>query len=304
MALGNADGSPCGHSSTALARGYQDAARPRAPLRIAPSIVAGQPVAVHAPLARRSGARSPGRGRSAGRAGPARERRRGLPAHPRPEKLGGPEPLGRAPRRMSSTSSRPRVATSSGTPLETTVRYWPRSGAWPVSRPRSKTQCAGLPSKRGERRAEQPSVEEQMDAHDRRVLELRRRLAEKLGRSRQAEAPPRRRRLRPARRRRAPRRRPRGPPRARRCARPPPLLEARAPPRLRASPRAARSEAGGRSRSRAPSIAVCTVKSPSAALASSLGRFSAGRMKTSQKRSIAVCDWPSRRRSAPKVSPS
>src|SRR5256886_12429412 len=38
------------------------------------------------------------------------------------------------------------MSISSGTPLDTTVRYCPCSGRWPVSAPRSKTQCASEPS--------------------------------------------------------------------------------------------------------------------------------------------------------------
>ena len=52
------------------------------------------------------------------------------------------------------------------------------------------------------------------------------------------------------------------------------------------------------------SSAVCTVKIPIAALASAAGRFSAGRMKTSQKRSIARSDWPLRSRKSANVSSS
>ena len=81
----------------------------------------------------------------------------------------------------------------------------------------------------------------------------------------------------------------------------------RARARARRRPRA--SQPSGRSGStrsafaRGPSSAVRTVNSPASASASSARRLSAGRMKTSQKRSTAASDAPCRRSSAPNVSP-
>jgi hypothetical protein len=46
------------------------------------------------------------------------------------------------------------------------------------------------------------------------------------------------------------------------------------------------------------------VNSPASASTSSARRLSAGRTKTSQKRSIAISLAPSRRNSAPKLSPA
>ena len=53
--------------------------------------------------------------------------------------------------------------------------------------PRSKTQCAGLPSSAASSKGEDRPVEEQVHAHDRRVLELRSRLAEQRGALRRRE---------------------------------------------------------------------------------------------------------------------
>ncbi len=73
-----------------------------------------------------------------------------------------------------------------------------------------------------------------------------------------------------------------------------------------ASPCMRPSGAVGRIRSlfaRGPRSAVRTVKSPASASTSSQRRLSAGRTNTSQKRSIAASEVPSRRSSAPNVSP-
>ena len=64
------------------------------PLRIAPSIVAGQPVPVHAPARVTFGRLVCGPGRCASLPGPHRDRRRGLAADARPEQLGRPEAAG------------------------------------------------------------------------------------------------------------------------------------------------------------------------------------------------------------------
>ena len=161
------------------------------------------------PLARRSACPSRPRGRSAAVPGRPANVAAGSRLTRDQRSSAGPRLVGQLRRHAARRAPGRGRATSSGAPLETTVRYWPLSGSWPVSRPRSKTQCAGLPSKCGQRRAEQLAVEEQVDADDRRVLEPRRRLAEKRARSPPAEARRRSRRPRRARRRRAP---PRPPP--------------------------------------------------------------------------------------------
>src|SRR5207245_9554224 len=127
--------------SRAGASGAAPAARP---LRTAPSIVAGQPVSVQAPARTTFGCAV---------CVPARAAR--VPG--RPANVAAGSRLTRDQRSFASpsravssavirfTRPRPRISASSGAPLETTVRYWPRSGWWPVSAPRSKTQCAGLP---------------------------------------------------------------------------------------------------------------------------------------------------------------
>src|SRR5581483_222616 len=119
------------------ARRYRAAARP---LRTALSIVAGQPVSVHVPARATFGRAvcTPGLtvpGRSAIVAFGSRLTRDQTSSASPSRSVSWPA--------MRSTSSRPRTSMSSGTPLETTVRYWPpASGWWPVSAPRSKTQWA------------------------------------------------------------------------------------------------------------------------------------------------------------------
>src|SRR5438874_6210421 len=97
------------------------------PDRTALSIVAGQPVAVHAPARVTVGRDVRGPGRSAAVPGRsaivARGSRltRAQSSSPRPSRsVSSPA--------TRSTSSRPRSSISSGAPLETTVRYWPRGG--------------------------------------------------------------------------------------------------------------------------------------------------------------------------------
>ena len=145
---------------------------------------------------------------------------------------------------IASTRLLPRISSRSGTPLETTVRYWPPSGGrWPVSAPRSKTQCAGESSSAASRWREDRPVEEQVDADDRRVLERGRLLAE------QAGGLGRRARRRSRRRRRGRR----GTRRATRAGR---SRRARGRPRRRASRRAARPAGAGRRRAGRRSSAV------------------------------------------------
>src|SRR5918996_1096780 len=108
-------------------------------------MVAGQPVPVHAP-ARATFARPvSGPGRSAAVPGRAANVAAGSRLTRDQSSSARPSRRVTSPAR-SSTSPRPRTSSNSGAPLETTVRYWPRSGSWRVSRPRSNTQCAALPS--------------------------------------------------------------------------------------------------------------------------------------------------------------
>src|SRR5205085_11816183 len=112
------------------------------PLATALSIVTGQPVSSQAPARATPSRTGPGRGRfTPGRSaivacGSRLTRDQRSSASPS-------RPV--SSRAISSTISRPRSAPSSGAPLETTGRYWPRSGSCPVKRPRSNTQCAALP---------------------------------------------------------------------------------------------------------------------------------------------------------------
>ena len=113
------------------------------PLRTAASIVAGQSEAVHAP-ARYTCSRDvcighrrlrvPGRAAKVARGSRLTRDQRSSASPSR----------SRSASAIVSTRPLPRISSSSGTPLETTVRYWPPpGGSWPVSAPRSKTQCAG-----------------------------------------------------------------------------------------------------------------------------------------------------------------
>ena len=99
---------------------------------------------------RRRGQRSASRSASSTAAYASRdEQRRSREAHGSPATRAAlRRPVGRSARRPSGRPDpRPRTSSRSGTPLETTVRYWPPSGGeWPVSAPRSKTQWAGLSS--------------------------------------------------------------------------------------------------------------------------------------------------------------
>src|SRR5581483_8174770 len=109
------------------------------PLRTALSIVAGQPVSVHAPARTMFG-------RDVSTPGRTTPGRRAIVALG--SRLTRDHTSSASPSRsvncwaMRSTRPRPRTSISSGTPLETTVRYCPPSGAeCPVSAPRSNTQC-------------------------------------------------------------------------------------------------------------------------------------------------------------------
>ena len=214
-----------------------------------------------------------------------------------------PSRLGQLLRPSGRRGLGPRISSSSGTPLETTVRYWPSvGGRVPGQRAAVEDPVGRATEQRGERRAQDRAVEEQVDADDRRVLEPG------LGSPRSARAtPPAAARRRRRRRRCAARRRPAAPVEAGRARRSAP---SRPRPRVRApaaSPCIAPSGAGRKdqvARPRGPSSAVCTVKTPSAALASSARRFSAGRMKTSQKRSIACPERRAGGGASPNVSPS
>src|SRR5512133_632576 len=261
------------------------------PLRIAPSIVAGQPVAVHAPARVTFGRLVSGPGRCCSLPG-----RTAIVAAG--SRLMRDQSNSAAPSRpvsseaIRSTSSRPRSSSSSGAPEETTVRYWPRSGGEPVSAPRSKTQCASLP------RSAASGEPSRIRSNQRWTLTI--------GESSNCAS---------------------GSPS--RCAlsrggNATTIVSASSPPRLStrelvstaapaassarpaASPCISPSGRAGSSRSeslRSPSRAVRTVKSPASVLASSQRRFSAGRLNTSQKRSIARCDWLRARSASAKVSP-
>ena len=175
--VGRADVSR-GPAPSARSRASRRARGPR-PLRIAPSIVAGQPVS--RPGAGANDARAAGRRArpAGGRAGTAGERRRRLAAHPRPAGA-RPGRGARSARRRSARRARgPRVAASSGAPLDDDRQVLPALGRDARSaRPRSKTQCAGLPSSAASGGPRIWPVEEEMDAHDRRVLEAGIRLPE------------------------------------------------------------------------------------------------------------------------------
>src|SRR5207248_9156480 len=128
-----------GHAGTLVARDNTARAAAR-PLRTAFSIVGGQPSEdVHAPARATPAETAPAGGRSI-------PGRRAMVASG--SRLTRDQSTSACPRRstscraMRSTSSRPRSSISSGAPLETTVRYWPRSGRRPVIAPRSKTQWA------------------------------------------------------------------------------------------------------------------------------------------------------------------
>src|SRR4051794_1790555 len=273
------------------ARAAVSARAAASPLRIAPSIVAGQPGPGHAPprVAFRRFVRGPGRRGSL----PG-----GTPSLAAGSRLTRDQSSSASPRRpvsspaIRSTSSRPRSSISWGAPEETTVRYCPRAGDEPVSAPRSKTQCASLPSSAASGEASSSRSNQRWTltigessrcgsgAPSRRALSRRRTATTNAAPSRPPGRPT------------------------------PGVVSTRAPPassaRPAASPCMSPSGRAGRSRSeslRSPSSAVRTVKSPAATLASAQRRFSAGRMKTSQKRSIARCDWPRARSASANVSP-
>ena len=98
-----------------------------------------------------------------------------------------------------STRPRPRTSSSSGAPLDDDRQVLAAaSGRWPVSAPRSKTQCAGL-SSRAASRCCRIGGRTAVDADDRRVLERGRLDAEqarRLGRAGRRGRPCRRRRRR------------------------------------------------------------------------------------------------------------
>ena len=121
------------------------------PLRTAASIVAGQSDATQAPARTTFGLEVRIVHRSLRVPGRAAKVARG-------SRLTRDQSNSAAPSRsvsasaIRSTNPRPRTSSRSGTPLETTVRYWPPSGGeWPVSAPRSKTQWAGLSSRAASR---------------------------------------------------------------------------------------------------------------------------------------------------------
>ena len=214
-----------------------------------------------------------------------------LAADARPEQLRRAEPVGQRAGdqldQLAAAQLRARVRRSrrrSGTGRA--------PGSCPVSAPRSKTQCAGLPSSAASGSRSSGRSNQQVDADDRRVLELRLRLAEQaraLGR-RDATTTTRRRRARPA-----PRRARRTDSRARGLERPPRGLAVHLAERPRRQHEVGVALAGEQRRPHG--------EPPGAALASSARRFRAGRMKTSQKRSIARSDWPRARSASAKVSP-
>ena len=154
------------------------------PLRTAPSIVAGQPSRSTRPRGRRSG-RPVSAGPGAYDARAQRERRLRLAADARPEQLRRAEPL-RQLRRRCARRARGRASPSAPArrSRHRQILTAAPAGSCPVSAPRSKTQCASLPSRAASGCGSSAPVEEQVDADDRRVLELRVRLAEQPRRSR------------------------------------------------------------------------------------------------------------------------
>ena len=190
-----------------------------------------------------------------------------------------------------STSSRPRTSSSSGTPLETTVRYCPRSGGLPVSEPRSNTQCASEPSSAASGwsssgRSNQrwtltigESSRAGSSSPSRRALS-RGGTATTTASASSSSSEDTRASVKTV----------------------APALSSAAPA---ASPCIRPSGLVGRTRSlcaRGPSSAVRTVKSPASGSASSQRRLSAGRMNTSQKRSMDSLVSPSRLSNCPNVS--
>ncbi len=139
------------------------------PLRTAPSIVAGQPVAVHAPART-----TRGRIRLHGRPNDARsqsERRLRLAADTRPEELGRAEPLDELTRdevhELPATDLHQlrHAARHHRQILTCPARFLPRE------RTAIEDPVRVAAEHRRERIRETAAIEEQMDAHDRRVLE-------------------------------------------------------------------------------------------------------------------------------------
>ena len=159
-----------------------------------------------------------------------------------------------------------------------------RGGSCPVSAPRSKTQCASEPSQRARaavRRSAGRTARWTLTIGD--VVEIGLRFAEQRAPTRRAALPPRS----PS----ASDRRAVVDPHAGLHGRTVPLERPARRIAVHPAERLRRQHESSPAR-RPASSAVCTVKIPIAALASAEGRFSAGRMKTSQNRSIARrSDW-------------
>src|SRR5262249_46963765 len=134
-----------GHAATLVVTSDNSARAALRPERTALSIVAGQPVPVHAPPRARPGRTRPRPGGA--RCTPERNAIRASgPRLTRDQRTSASPSRSVTWPAIRSTRTRPRISISSGTPLDTTVRYWPRAGECPVRAPRSKIQCASEPS--------------------------------------------------------------------------------------------------------------------------------------------------------------
>ncbi len=165
-------------SRAACSRRRRAAARP---LRIAPSIVAGQPVAVQAPARATFGLCRLRPRAERCRPGARRERRLGLPAYARPDKLGGAEALG-----QRSVHQIDKLATSGRSQIRSAARDDRQVLSAPLRHVTSQGAAIEDPvgrasEKRRQRLLEDLAVDQQVDAHDGRVGQPGGRLAEQLG---------------------------------------------------------------------------------------------------------------------------
>ena len=147
--------------TAALMRSPPDAARAAGgrPPRAAPDRALhrrrASPCRVQAPARTTFGLAVAAPRRSRSRPGSQRERRARLAADARPDQLGRRRAARRAAPAIRSTSSRPRISSSSGAPLETTVRYWPLAGVVSGERAAVEHPVGGAAEQRGQLELEQ-----------------------------------------------------------------------------------------------------------------------------------------------------